>query len=168
MSDLYDDSSHCSDRSSSPGTITSTNHTQTKTEDQKIQEQLFKEESQAVIRLRLLVLMLLMVFAMIVSISVFGVTYDDNAKQFEREYQDRAKTLIQSFAHDILHHVESLAVTTKNGEWPFQLVPNFQQLMTRSRHDTGILSVTIAPVVMEEDFNDWQSFVSMPENNDWM
>ena len=115
-------------------------------------DQLFKAETQVIFRLRLLVLTLLMIFAMIVSIGVFVVTFEANTTKFLDEYEARAQLLIDSFENDVVRHVEALAITTHEGNWPFETLPNFQQQMTKARHNTGILSVSVAPLVTEYEF----------------
>ena len=159
-----DDSSHYSFSPSSHETIGSSRES----EEERKSTQLFKKETQVIFKLRLLVLTLLMTVAMIVSISIFVVTFSDNASKFEHEYHERAKKVIESFTKDTVRHVESVIIATHGGDWPFETVANFQHHMTRARRNTGILSVSIAPLVTEHEFDSWDSFVADPENSAWM
>ena len=147
------------------------------TEDssEAIKEQISKRETQAVFRLRLLVILVLLGAAAAVSVVVYYVTRDAQISEFHIEYEGVAGKVLQSFGDIIVQMgaISGLAVaatahsTDYNADWPFVTLSNFQQRALNARLLSQSLFVSFNPIVSTEQLPRWEEYV-LSNNNNWM
>ena len=147
------------------------------TEDssEAIKEQISKKETQAVFRLRLLVILVLLGAAAAVSFVVYHITSDAQISEFRIQYDGVAEKILQSFGNIIVEMgaISGLAVAASahsvdhHSEWPFVTVSDFQQRASNARTLSQSLFVSLNPVVTNEQLPRWEEYV-LSQNNYWM
>ena len=140
-----------------------------------IKDQISKKESQAVLRIRVLVILALMGAAAAVSIVVYYITMKAQKEEFHIQYDGVAEKLLQSFADIIFEMgaISGLAVAVSahsidnHSAWPFVTLSSFQQRAGNARTLSQALYVSINPVVTEEQLPLWEQYV-LSDHNQWM
>ena len=147
------------------------------TEDSEaIKEQLSKRETQAVFRLRLLVILVLLGAAAAVSIVVYYITEKAQVSEFHIQYDGVSEKVLQSFSGIIFEMgaISGLAVAASahsvdyKSDWPFLTLSNFQQRAGNARTLSQALYVSLNPIVTEENRAKWEEYVLSNSNNYWM
>jgi hypothetical protein len=142
-------------------------------------DDLARIESKAILWLRFVVLTLLFLTALVVGIVVFFVSKNSEVKDFETQFETRAKQALESIQTNVatkLGAMESLAVgltsqfgtipstaastTTKarNGTWPFVTIPDFTNRVAPTLALTNALSVGIIPLVTPSLRQRWEQY----------
>lgn len=147
----------------------------TEDSNEAIKEQISKKETQAVFRLRLLVILVLLGAAAAVSIVVYYVTNKAQLSEYRIQYEGVAEKVLQSFGNIIVDMgaISGLAVAASahsvdnNSEWPFVTISDFQQRAGNARTLAQSLYVSMNPLVTKEKSPKWEEYVLSAENY-WM
>ena len=139
-------------------------------------DQISRKESQAVLRLRILVIIVLLGAAAGVSIVVYYVTMRAQQEEYRIQYEGVSEKVLQSFSDVIFQMgaISGLAVAASaqsvdyNSEWPFLTLSNFQQRAGNARTLSQALYVSLNPIVTEENRAKWEEYVLSNSNNYWM
>ena len=144
-------------------------------EARHIKDQLAKQETKAVFRLRVLVILLLVAAAASISVTIYYLTRNAEKEEFETQYFAIADKIVQSF-QDIMVEISAvsgLAVSAsgqsigQTEQWPFITMPNFQERAGNARTLSGAIYLSINPVVPASLLPAWEAYVRGP-NNSWM
>jgi hypothetical protein len=175
-SDESDSSSSEGDENSkSAGTRTSTDSRKTDDSIEAMKEELAKKETIAVCRLRVVVITVLLCAAAAICLVVYFVTKNAEHDEFHSQYEGVAEKVIQSFGDIIVEMaaISGLGVAAsahsvdQKTDWPFATLSNFQQRAGNARALSGVLYVSINPLVTEEQLPAWEEYVIGPESQ-WM
>ena len=143
---------------------------------QQAKEELARQETAAVLGLRLLVFLVLFLAAVAVSIIVFYVTSGAEVDESKTQYDGAAQKVLQAFSDIVnskLGAVSSLGVASiAHGvdhyrTWPFVTLSSFQQRSATARSQSGSLYVHMNPYVTDEDRKEWEAFV-VSNDSSWM
>lgn len=149
------------------GTGTGTSISQ---EISQVFDKIAEKETKQVFFLRLLVLVFLMATAMAVSVAVFAVTFNGDEANFKEHYEKAAQSILENVSQLTFDFgaITTMGISSQsNGRFAF--VPNFRQRATTARsHLAGALSISIAPMILLDEIEAWDSFVNDPENGNWM
>jgi hypothetical protein len=140
-----------------------------------IKRELAKKETVAVCRLRVLVIIVLLCAASAVCLVVFFTTKYAEEDEFDIQYEAVAEKVIQSFGDIIVEMaaISGLGVAAsahsldQKTEWPLATLSNFQQRAGNARALSGVLYVSINPLVTEEQLPAWEEYVNGPDSH-WM
>jgi hypothetical protein len=65
--------------------------------------------------------------------------------------------------------IATSAHTVDHGSsWPYVSIQNFAEQAGNARASSGVLHVSINPIVEDSELNDWEKWIQLPENNAWM
>jgi hypothetical protein len=157
------------------GTSTSGSTKATDKHGDGIKDKLSRQETEAVLRLRVVVIVALLLAAAAVSCVVYFVTSSAELEEFEILYEGTAEKVVASFT-DIVEEMGAIsglgvAATSHSLElkqkWPFATLSDFQQRAGNARTLSGSLYVSVSPIVYtKEDLIKWEVYV-LSENNYW-
>jgi hypothetical protein len=130
-------------------------------------EKVARGETMAVNVLRAVVLVLLIITATVVCVKIYFYTRNDEHLNYEREYEDYAQRIIESF-HDAVERrlgaihslgtaITSYAIDT-NKTFPFVTVPNFAVRGSDLRVQADAMFVHWMPLVTDEKRLAWESY----------
>jgi len=134
--------------------------------EQKLQ--LATKETQAVFRLRLIVLFVLLIASLAVSLIVYNITSNSLEKQTSSDFDGAAKKVTETFleiAETKIGALASFAVAViansldLQQDWPFVTLSNFQQRAATARSQSGALNLMLVPLVDTVERAQWQQFV---------
>ncbi len=134
--------------------------------EQKLQ--LATKETQAVFRLRLIVLFVLLLASIAVSLIVYNITSNSLEEQTSSDFEGAAKKVTETFmeiAETKIAALSSFAVAViansldMKQEWPFVTLSNFQQRAATARSQSGALNLMLVPLVDTVERAQWQQFV---------
>lgn len=143
---------------------------------QKNEEELARQETAAVFRLRFGVFLVLFLAAIAVSVIVYYITSSAAREESKTQFEGAAEKIIESFLEIVdskLAAVSSLGVASiAHGvdhirTWPFVTLSSFQQRSATARSQSDALYVHMNPLVREEDRVAWEVF-SQSEDANWM
>jgi hypothetical protein len=127
-----------------------------------------KNESTAVFRLRFLVFLAMLFAAVGVSLAVYFLTANSENEEYHAQYDGSASLIIISFkeiAGQKLAAIGSLSVAATsyarnqpNTTWPFVTLNDFQQRAANIREFSNNLYIRIIPVISEEDRPVWEDY----------
>jgi effector-binding domain-containing protein len=170
-------SSFGDETSHSAGTHTSSGDSRKTDESiEGIREELAKKETIAVCRLRVLVIVVLICAATAVCLVVFFTTKYAEEDEFDIQYEGVAEKVIQSFGDIIVEMaaISGLGVAASahsldhTSKWPYTTLSNFQQRAGNARALSGVLYVSINPLVTDDELRPaWEEYVNGPESQ-WM
>jgi hypothetical protein len=148
---------------------------QTNGSDKEVQEDLSKNETRGVFRLRVLVILVILSAAAVVSVVVYVSTKQGELDTFESQYEGASTKVLEAFEDIVLSKLgaaSSLAVATiAHGvdhfrTWPFVTLSSFQQRSsTALKGSKGIFSALL-PLVTAVDREEWERFVI--EDGSWI
>lgn len=168
----------CDDEESINKSCISENGTTTKDiggESSTSQEEMAKKETMAVLRLRVLVILVLLAVAGAVTGVVYWVTSSGESNQFRAQYNSAVEKLEASFT-EILHKMTSISMigvsytsysVDNNLTFPFVTLPSFHEKTLNTMHASGAHLISFAPFVSLDQFEEWDAFVSSEENQ-WL
>ena len=177
--------SHDSDASFADKSMHSSTRTTTTDKSSSEDEKLFaKKETQAVLRLRLLVFDFLIVATIAISLIVYFTTSGSERSEYETQYESAAKKVIEAFmdiAQTQMAAVAALSVTlgiageeqnssngnTSSSGWPFVTLKRFQERASATRSQSGSLYLHVNPLVTRDERQDWELYVT-GESSFWM
>jgi hypothetical protein len=147
----------------------------------KIAERLSRKESRKVLRLRIIVIVVMILSALFVSSMVFKIATSWEVDAFTSQYEGAANHVIDAFG-DIMNRMGSVAALgvdftswgmhnlDSNGKlrWPFVTLDDFPPKARNALQLSGALTVSMSPIVREPLFNEWNEYVVLPENTEWM
>ncbi|CAB9526583.1 Receptor-type guanylate cyclase gcy [Seminavis robusta] len=167
-----DSSAH--DRSGSG--ITSSHRSDSQDEEsarKKEQEQLAKEETNQINRLRWLVFKVLLLAALVISIIVFMISRNAQQDTYHKSYDGAAQHVTDAF-QDIM--VSKMGAVSSMGvaliahgrdhyrDWPFVTLSSFQQRASTALVQSGAIYLHFNPLVTNETRHEWeQEYVVGPE-----
>ena len=131
------------------------------------EELLAKAETQAVFRLRVLVILALLCAAVAVSLVVWFITSRAEDEDFETNFEGASTKLLDSFKEIVgqkMGAVASLGVSytayarSKEEIWPFVTMNDFQQRAASARSLSDALFLEILPIVTEEKRSEWEAY----------
>jgi hypothetical protein len=137
-------------------------------EDSDEMNEIYKNESTAVFRLRMVVFVATLLAAVGVSLAVYFIMDDTENDEYHAQYDESAFTVLTSFediAAQQLAAIGSLSVAATlyarsqpNTTWPFVTLNDFQQRADDIRLLSNSLFVSIIPVVSQEDRPAWEDY----------
>ena len=138
--------------------------------------EIYKTQSSAVFKLRMVVFVATLLAAIGVSLTVLFIMDDTENDGYRAQYDESAFTIVTSFeeiAAQQLAAIGSLSVAATlyarsqpNTTWPFVTLNDFQQRADDIRLLSNSLFVSIIPVVTEEQRSDWEEYSL--KNDDWL
>jgi hypothetical protein len=144
-------------------------------QDSSSKEQLAQSETNAVFRLRVLVISILLLAGTSLSVVVYYISRKAEGNEFETQFEGTAQKVIDSF-EDIVHHklgaISSVAVAAiahgidHQRFWPFVSISAFQQRCSNARSLSKALLLSISPHVNQTNRDEWEHFVA--EDHSWM
>jgi hypothetical protein len=146
-----------------------------KEEDQPSSCKITKKETQDVLQLKLLVLLILVVSAATIASGAFVYITRGEKSQFETKFNNDAVKVLESVGsslHRTLGLLDSLAVTyvsyaqSQNDTWPFVALPNFGARMAKVLPLTDAFAINMAPIVHPETRREWEEFSL--QNDEWV
>jgi len=167
---ISSDLEECNTTSSNTDDCSKTNNNSkgNNVDDDEEKLQLATKETQAVFRLRLLVLLVLLLAAVAVSFTVYHITSDSLKGQTSSDFDGAAKKVTETFleiAEIKIGALASFAVAViansqdMKQEWPFVTLSNFQQRAATARSQSGALNLMLVPLVHAVERAEWQQFV---------
>jgi type II secretory pathway pseudopilin PulG len=139
-----------------------------------------KHETAAVFRLRVIVIVVLMITAAVVSAVVLGSAQSGEMDELETQFSGAAHMVQSAFGDVIekLSFVSALAVVNDDDEdsltdelsgtkWPFKTLQNFKERAANARYLSGVISISVCPLVNVENREQWELYVNGPESS-WM
>jgi hypothetical protein len=145
-------------------------------EDSDEINEIYKNESSATFRLRLVVFLATLLAAVGISLAVYFIMSDTERDEYRAQYDESAFTVITSFediAGQELAAIGSLSVAATlyarsqpNVTWPFITLNDFQQRADDIRHLSNSLFLSIVPVISEEDRPAWEDYAV--KNTGWL
>ena len=63
--------------------------------------------------------------------------------------------------------ISSIHVRDHVEEWPFVELSSFQERATYARHLSGVLQISMCPLVVKENLQDWETYVNTTADG-WM
>jgi hypothetical protein len=145
-------------------------------EDSDEINEIYKNESTAVFRLRMVVFVATLLAAVGVSLAVYFIMDDTENDEYRAQYDESAFTVLTSFediAAQQLAAIGSLSVAATlyarsqpNTTWPFVTLNDFQQRADDIRLLSNSLFVSIIPVISEEDRHAWEDYSL--DNSGWL
>ena len=139
-------------------------------------ERLGQAETNAVFRLRLLVLLVMLLAAIVVSVTIYLMTSEAEQDDFESQFDGAASQILEAFNNVVqqkISAISSLAVAIiahgvdHSRDWPFVTLSSFQQRSSTARKLADALFVTISPIVSHEKRKEWEDFV-VTDDSSWM
>jgi len=139
-------------------------------------ERLGQAETNAVFRLRLLVFLVMLLAAIVVSVTIYLITSGAEQDEFESQFDGAASKIVETFqnvVHQKVAAISSLAVAIiahgvdHSRDWPFVTLSSFQQRSSTVRKLADALFVTISPIVSHENRKEWEDFVALDDSY-WM
>ena len=156
--------SYGDENSSSYGSSTNA----TSTNSDSIKKDLAKKGSAHVFRLRVLVILILICAAAGVSVLVYSISNQAEEQDFNTQFSGAAKQLYEEFeaiGRNRISQLGSLAVASiahgvdHSRSWPFVTLSSFQQRAYTTKVNSGLLEVSLNPLVSEEDREEWEEYV---------
>jgi hypothetical protein len=154
--------------SSSANTGDSTRSSSTKT----AKLELSGKETQNVNRLRYLVILVLVSVSVGISCLVYFLVDLANTSDAESSYESAVGHLNAAF-HDIrtgrIATMASMAIAADahgidhDRDWPFVSLSFYQMRAFIARRNSGVVQLSIAPLVMDEDYDGWEEYVVSDE-----
>jgi hypothetical protein len=148
--------------------------------DDNPSKHLAKDETAAVFRLRVIVIIVLVITAAVVSAVVLGSAQSGEMDEFKTQFSGAAHMVESAFGDVIekLSVVSALAVVNDGEEdslvnelrganWPFRTLHNFKERAANARYLSGALSISVCPLVNVENREQWELYVNGPESA-WM
>ena len=143
--------------------------------DKSSKEEISRKESLVVFRLRVLVLLVLICVAVAVSLTVYFLIRAGETEEFEAQFESAAQKVVASFEDIVVQMgaigglgvTYSAAARDMQTQWPFVTLSWFQQRAGNARKQSGVLAVSLAPVVTAGQIDVWEEYVNSP-NNSWM
>jgi class 3 adenylate cyclase len=139
-------------------------------------DQLAENETRAVFKLRVLVLLALLLAAIAVSLVVYFITSNSEEDEFQGQYEGHATKVLESFEDIIELKMEALAALGvgltsyargQNGtSWPFVTMNDFQQRAASARSLSNALFLQVLPIVSDENRNAWEEYSL--QNTGWL
>jgi hypothetical protein len=139
-------------------------------------EELGQQETNNVLRLRLIVFLVLLLAAVAVSVIVYFITTGAEREEADSQFAGAAEKVLEAFLDIVnskLGAVSSVGVAAiahgvdHTRTWPFVTLSSFQQRSATARSLSDALYVHINPIVEEEDRAAWEEFV-ISEDASWM
>jgi hypothetical protein len=136
---------------------------------------LAKKETAAVVRLKGIVVLVLVAFTALVSTVVYFYLSSSEQEQFESQYHDDARKVLQGMGISLdqtLGSFDGLAVALvshareTNQSWPFVTVPDFAVRMSKLLPLTKAININILPIVTPELRSDWEEYTV--QNDAWI
>ena len=131
-----------------------------------------KDETAAVFRLRVIVIIVLIITAALVCTVVLKITRSGEADELRTQY-DAAAYAVQTAFEAITGKLSVLSAlgVVEPGDashnFPFQTLHNFNKRATNARFLTGALSISYCPIVTIDNRENWELYVN-GEDSDWM
>ena len=138
-------------------------------------DSLAKEETNAVFRLRVMVILVLLVAAGIVSYVIYHYTSKAESQEFRAQFDGSAQKVIETFEDIVkekLGALTSLSVTmtsyarSHNYTWPFVTINDFQQRAAAARELSDSLYIQVVPLITDEMRSLWQNYTIA--NKGWL
>jgi hypothetical protein len=137
-----------------------------------------RQEDKTVTYLKVLVLLVLVVSAIGVSVAVYKYMANKEASEFEHQFDSDAHKVLESLGNGldgmlgatdatgvkIVSHVRR----TPGMEWPFVTIPDFTIQALKMLRLSSSIFVGFDVVVTEEQREQYQQYVSQPENQEWI
>jgi len=146
--------------------------------DFELKDKITQKETQAVFRLRLWVMRVLLLTGVAVSLVVYSMTRTSQLQEFSNIYNGAANQILSSVLTDMTERMGQVAAlsaayttsTTPTAEedWPFVTLPHFHQQAQKVRHSSGALFVRMAPYVRTDQLDEWHVYVNSSDHNSWM
>lgn len=139
-------------------------------------EQLAKRETEAVFKLRLLVILVLIAAASAVSVVVYMITGKAEQDEFNTQYEGVSEKVLEAFQGIVetrLAAISSLAVAAiahgvdHSKPWPFVPLSSFQQRSTTVRKLSGAFFLSINPIVSNRNRQRWEEYI-VGEGGEWI
>lgn len=128
---------------------------------------LARKETRVVNILRACVLAVLILITLVVSAGVYIYTHNQEEASFERNFEDNANQVIESFheavernmaaAASLSHSITSYALDSNNS-FPFVTLPNFEVHGSDARVHGGSHLIHYAPLVTDEKRDEWEEY----------
>jgi hypothetical protein len=142
----------------------------------QIKTQLSKKETVAVIRLRLIFLLIQMAVAGAVAFAIYHVTTKAENEAFVVQYDGVSEKIVQSFL-GVVDSAASIMSVSKaatiygldhpNSSWPFHTISHYPERAATARLLSGTLYVSMLHIVAEKDRKEWEEYVVGPDRK-WM
>lgn len=146
--------------------------------EQVAKGQLARKETENVNRLRYFVLAVLFFAAAAVSVLVFLISREAEEDEMDTEFDSAASRLSAAFdgiRTERIATLASLAVAAiahgvdHSRDWPFVSLSSYQQRAYTAKQNSGVLQVSIAPFVAQEDRAMWEEYIVSNEAEvDWI
>jgi hypothetical protein len=139
-------------------------------------ERLGQAETNAVFRLRLVVLLVLLLAATAVSVTIYIITSGAEQKEFESQFDGAASKVLETFNNVVEQKVAAISALAvaiiahgidHSRSWPFVTLSSFQQRSSTARKLADALFVTISPIVSDKNRKEWEDFVTLDDSY-WM
>jgi hypothetical protein len=136
---------------------------------------LAKKETADVMRLKGIVVFVLVAFTALVSTVVYFYLSTNEQEQFESQYHDDARKVLQGMGISLdqtLGSFDGLAVALvshareTNQSWPFVTVPDFAVRMSKLLPLTKAININILPIVTPKQRSDWEAYTV--RNDGWI
>lgn len=140
--------------------------------------QLARRETENVNRLRLLVLAILFCASSGVSVLVFFISKSSEDEELSTQFDSAAERLQDAFEEIRTGRIATLASLAiaaiahgvdHSRDWPFVSLSSYQQRAYTAKLNSGVLQVSIAPWVSQEDRDAWEEYIVSNEAEvDWI
>jgi hypothetical protein len=139
-------------------------------------ERLGQAETNAVFRLRLVVLLVMLLATIAVSVTIYIITNGAEQKEFESQFDGAASKVLETFNNVVEQKVAAISALAvaiiahgidHRRSWPFVTLSSFQQRSSTARKLADALFVTISPLVSDSNRKEWEDFVTL-EDSYWM
>lgn len=133
-----------------------------------LKKQLARKESDHINRSRVIVFLILILAAAGVSVLVYIISKNSDEDEFETQFEGASQQLLEAFdaiRTDRISAMSALAVASiAHGvdhirTWPFVTLSSFQQRSFTARANSGILQISINPIVDDSDRREWEKFI---------
>jgi len=130
-------------------------------------ESLALEETQAVRRLRVAVLSVLVLSGIVMSAGVFLYSHNQELENFTTAYEDSAQQVIDAFHDTVERNLNAMATLStditsyalsQNQSFPFVTLPNFALKGSNIRSLSGSHMLHYIPIVKEQDRAEWEEY----------
>jgi hypothetical protein len=134
-----------------------------------------KAETKAVLRIKLVVLMVLVSSTIGVASSVYAYIARSEERLFRTQFEDNAKKILQAVGSSLdktLGSFDSVAVTlvshaSATGQrWPFVTLPNFAVRMSKVLPLTDAININLVPIVTQAQRAEWEAY--SVQNDGWV
>ena len=144
-------------------------------DDDAYQNAIAKAETQAVKRLKLVVLGVLTLLAVGVALAVYYYTSGAEQVQFEDAFQGDASKVLEGLGSSLERTIGGLdlfaamivsVARATNQTWPFVTIPNFPLIASKIRLLSQTVLLTLYPIVTQEERSEWEAYST--QNDAWV